>query len=134
MDPNLVFHGHWTIEVTRLDLNFDPPDFRLVVTKAGAAAETIPNPPVGTRIDVDGPEWALNVEISFDQHPYRNLDLARDFAFDPKTGLVATVKGGWFGYQTTLALRLTAHDSELRARPVDPYDFTLPEGARPPGG
>jgi hypothetical protein len=128
MDSIIVFYGHWTIEVTKLVLDFGPPEFRLILTKAGGVDETHFNPPVGTRIEVDESEWTLKVEFSFDQQPFRALELARIFAFDPKAGMMATVKGDWFGFQTTIALELTAHDPELRALPTNTYDFTIPEG------
>ncbi|WP_046867092.1 hypothetical protein [Microvirga massiliensis] len=136
MEPILVFYGPWTIEVTKLVLDspLGPPEFRLVLSRAGAADVMYQNPPVGTQIEADGPEWALKVEISFDLQPFRTLELARNFAFDPNAGMTATVEGGWFSFQTTIALRLTAHDPELRAHPAVPYDFTIPERPHPHGG
>jgi hypothetical protein len=37
-------------------------------------------------------------------------------------------------FNAALGLRLTAHDPELRARPSDRYDFTLPQRVHPRGG
>jgi hypothetical protein len=136
MEPILIFYGPWTIEVTELVLGAGAPELRLILYSAGAADGTHPNPPVGTEMEADGPEWILKVEVSFDLQPFQALELARDFAFDPHRGMTATVKAGRQSpaFGAAIALRLTAHDPELRARPADPYDFTIPERAHPHEG
>jgi len=131
MEPTVVFYGPWTIEVTELVLGAGAPQMRLILAGAGAADGTQLNPPVGTQLDADGPEWILKVEVSFDLLPFHALEPVREFAFDPQRGITATVRAGTqsSAFQAAIVLRLTAHDHELRARPVDPYDFTIPEGA-----
>jgi len=136
MEPILVFYGPWTIEVTQLVLGAGAPQVRLILARAGAADGEHLNPPVGTRLEADEPEWILKVEISFDLQPFQALEPAREFAFDPQRGMTAMVRAGRQSpaFRAAIALRLTAHDPELRARPVNPYDFTIPEGAHPHEG
>jgi hypothetical protein len=136
MEPILVFYGPWMIDVTELVLGAGAPEVRLVLARAGTADGTHLNPPVGTRLEANGPEWILKVEVSFDLQPFQALEPAREFAFDPQRGMTATVRAGRQSpaFRAAIALRLTAHDPELRARPADPYDFTIPEGAHPHEG
>src|SRR5262249_59715733 len=103
---------------------------------AGAGGGDPGTPPVGTRLEADGPEWILKVEVSFDLQPFQALELAREFAFDPQRGMTAMVRAGRQSpaFRAAIALRLTAHDPELRPHPVNPYDFTIPEGAHPHEG
>lgn len=133
MEPFLVFYGHWTMEVTELVLGAGAPALRLILARAGAADGTHLNPPVGTRMEADGPEWILKVEVSFDLQPFQGLGLTRDFAFDPQRGMTATIKAGrqYPAFRAAITMRLTAHDPELRGFPTDPYDFTIPQRAHP---
>ena len=136
MEPILIFYGAWTIEVTRLFLGAGSPVVRLILVSTGTVDGTYPNPPVGTRMEADGPQWILKVEISFDLLPFQGIELTRDFVFDPQLGMTATVTGRRQtpSFRADIALRLTAHDSELGARPAQPYDFTVPKGVHPREG
>lgn len=133
MDPILIFYGPWTIEVMELVLGAGAPAVRLTLDRAGAADGTHLNPPVGTVLEADGAEWIVKVEVSFDLQPFQALEPAREFVFDPQHGMTATVRAGRQNpaFSAAISLRMTAHDPEMRAHPVDPYDFTIPEGARP---
>jgi hypothetical protein len=136
MEPILFFYGPWTIEVTELILGAGGPAVRLVLDRAGAANGAHLNPAVGTRLEADGPEWILYVEVSFDLQPFQRLEPVREFAFDPQRGMTAIVKAGRQSpaFRAAIALKCTAHDPELRGHPANPYDFTLPENALPHGG
>lgn len=130
MEPILIFYGPWTIEVTDLILGAGAPAMRLSLDRAGAADETYLNPPIGTLLEADGPEWILKVEVSFDLQPFQALEPTREFAFDPNRGMTARVKAGRLSpaFSAAIGLHMTAHDPEMRARPVNPYDFTIQGG------
>jgi hypothetical protein len=132
MEPNIVFYGPWTIEVTELVRGAGAPEIRLILANAGAADGTYLNPPVGTLLEADGAEWMLRVEVSFDLQPFQAFESAREFAFDPQRGIVATVRADRQNpvFRAGLALRLTGHEPELRPHPADPFDFTIPERAK----
>ena len=49
------------------------PAVRLSLDRAGAADGTYLNPPIGTVLEADGPEWILKVEVSFDLQPFQGL-------------------------------------------------------------
>jgi hypothetical protein len=133
MDPILIFYGPWTIEVTELIRDPGAAEVRLILGRAGAAERMYLNPPVGTLLEADGPEWIQRVQVSFDLQPFKALEPAREFAFDSQRGMTATVRAAYQSplFNAAIALRLTAHDPELRPRPADHYDFTIPEGAHP---
>lgn len=131
MDPILIFYGLWTIEVTELILGAGAPAVRLILDRTVAADGIYLNPPVGTLLEVDGPEWILKVETSFDLQPFQALEPTREFAFDPQLGLTAKVKAISHSpaFSAGIEVHLTSHDPELRGRPANPYDFTIPERA-----
>ena len=133
MEPVLLFYGPWTVEVIGLVVGAGSPVLRLFLDKAGAADGSYLNPPVGTHMEADGSQWILGVDISFDPPPYQAQVLMREYSFDPQRGITATVKASFQSpaVQAEIALRLTANAPELGARPVVPYDFSIPESAHP---
>jgi hypothetical protein len=128
MDKTLVFYGPWTIEVTSLQLRMAT--VQLIVNEAGAADGMHLNPPVGTQLAADGPEWSLRVEVSIDLQPYQAQELVRDFQFDSQLGMTVIVRVGPenLALGASMVLRLVAQDPELRTNPLPHYDFTIPEG------
>ena len=129
MDPILIFYGPWTIEVTELILGAGAPAIRLIIDRAGPAGGIYLNPPAGTLLEANGPEWILKVEVSFDLQPFQALEPTREFAFEPGLGMKATVKASRQSpaFGASITLRLIATDPELLGHPANPYDFTIPE-------
>lgn len=136
MEPILIFYGIWTIEVIEFVLGAGAPALQLILDRAGAADGTHLNPAIGTRLEANGEEWALKIRVSFDLQPFQALELARKFAFDPQSGVTATVIASHVNpaFQAAITLRLTARDPELSAHPAQPYDFTVPERVHPHEG
>lgn len=130
MEPNLIFYGPWTIEVTELVLGVGAPTLRVTIERTGGAPETYVDPPVGTRLNVNAEQWVLATAVSFDMQPFQSLTARREFNFDSNSGMVALVDARLRSpnFWTIIRLRCTAHDPELRARPTDHYDFTFRGG------
>ena len=122
--------------MVELVLGAGAPAVRLILDRAGASDGIYLNPPIGTLLEADGPEWILKVEVSFDLQPFQALEPTREFAFDPGHGMTATVSAGRQSpaFRAAIALRMTAHDPEMRAHPVDLYDFSIPKWGRPHEG